>query len=85
MIRAATLDDEQAAWTVLQRAAYPALRALSCRATAQSIVLMGHVPSFYQKQLAQSLLLGQFGEALQVENRLTVVGQRVESIPVTGI
>ena len=58
---------------LLQGSSHRALRSVSCVYYAGVLRLRGSVPSFYLKQVAQSLLLS-MEEAPQVQNEL-VVGQ----------
>jgi len=68
----ASCNREQDVLTVLRQASHPALRKVTCRITEHRLVLRGRVPSFYLKQLAQGLLMRQFGSSLRVENELIV-------------
>jgi hypothetical protein len=58
---------------LLNGSSHRALRSVSCVYYAEVLRLRGSVPSFYLKQVAQSLLLS-MKEAPQVQNDL-VVGQ----------
>lgn len=62
--------DEAAA--MLRDSPYAELRHVTCRVEGDRCVLSGTVRSFYMKQLAQSLLLKQWGRALTVDNQLKV-------------
>jgi hypothetical protein len=54
----------------LRQSAYPALRGLACDYAEGEFILRGQVPSYYLKQLAQSLVAG---GGLLVINRIHVV------------
>ncbi|GIW91327.1 MAG: hypothetical protein KatS3mg109_1759 [Pirellulaceae bacterium] len=47
----------EAARQRLQTSGYYALRHVQCKRSGTTLVLCGRVPSFYQKQLAQSLVM----------------------------
>lgn len=56
----------------LREAAYAELRRVRCRSEEDRLVLEGTVTSFYLKQLAQSILLHQWGNEIPVDNRVEV-------------
>lgn len=58
--------------TVLQGGLWPELRSVCCDVSEKSVVLTGQVPSFYLKQVAQSLILERVRHSLTLENRLEV-------------
>jgi len=60
----------------LQHAKYVELRAVSCEFHEGVLTLRGRVPSYYLKQLAQSLLDSIPG-VLQLDNQLEVGGLRL--------
>lgn len=72
MTRLAASDPAENAWTVLQRSSHPAFRGIICDSTDRGVVLRGQVPTYYLKQMAQTLLMHRFGDQLQVQNELTV-------------
>jgi len=61
----------EAAKDRLQKTSYRALGALSCEYERGVLFLRGHLPSFYQKQLAQEAVVGLAGVA-QVVNETEV-------------
>jgi len=61
----------QAAKTRLQNSAYWAIRTLSCDCRRGILFLRGHLPTFYQKQLAQEAVAKLQG-VLQVVNETVV-------------
>jgi len=72
MTRPPLSQQEQELKAALQSGSWPELRSVSCRILEQRIVLSGQVPSFYLKQVAQSLILDQAQHTLILENRLEV-------------
>lgn len=58
--------------TALRSTSHPALRSVVCRISERRAVLIGQVPSFYLKQVAQSLILGRLRHSLELENQLQV-------------
>lgn len=56
----------------LQAAPYAELRQVHCQMDGDRLVLLGSVPNFYLKQLAQTMLLNQCGTTVSLENRLKV-------------
>lgn len=65
----------KAAEDLLQHSAYLELRNVSCDFYEGVLTLRGHVPSYYLKQLAQSLLCELDG-VLELNNHLEVVAPR---------
>jgi hypothetical protein len=61
----------QAAKDRLRKTPYPALGALSCEYDQGVLFLRGHLPTFYQKQLAQEAVFGLAG-VVQVVNETEV-------------
>lgn len=57
---------------VLRYGLWPELRAVTCDVCEDRIVLRGRVPSFYIKQVAQSLILERVQHSVMLENRLEV-------------
>jgi hypothetical protein len=57
----------------LRQSAYPALRKLACDYAEGEVILRGQVPSYYLKQVAQSLVAG---GGLLVINRIHVVSRQ---------
>jgi osmotically-inducible protein OsmY len=55
----------------LRNSPYRALRAISCEYDQGVLLLRGHVPSFYQKQLAQEAVAAVSG-VIEVVNRIEV-------------
>jgi osmotically-inducible protein OsmY len=55
----------------LQRSPYAAVRRVTCYFDEGVLVLQGDVPSYYQKQLAQSAVTG-FSSIERVANRIRV-------------
>lgn len=56
----------------LHKSAYAELRQVECRWEEERLVLVGTVTSFYLKQLAQTMLLNQWGSEIQLDNRVEV-------------
>lgn len=56
----------------LRSASYAELRRVKCRWEQDRLVLVGTVTSFYLKQLAQTMLLNQWGNKIQLDNRVEV-------------
>lgn len=56
----------------LRDASYAELRQVECRWEQDRLVLVGTVTSFYLKQLAQTILLNQWGSEIQLDNRVEV-------------
>jgi osmotically-inducible protein OsmY len=56
----------------LRRSSYRALRDISCATSDSEVRLMGFLPSYYLKQVAQEIALGVEG-VRHVVNRITVV------------
>lgn len=67
-------DYGAAAWAErrLHDSAYGALKQVHCECHAGVLHLRGHVPSYYLKQMAQSLIAAAPG-VRQIDNRLEVV------------
>jgi hypothetical protein len=57
---------------VLRESPLPALRRLSIQETEASVMILGRVPSYYMKQLAQETVMPVLGGRSLV-NRVTVV------------
>jgi hypothetical protein len=68
--RPARLATEQAKCR-LRGHSYRALRYLSCELTGDVLILRGHVPSYYLKQVAQEAVLEVAGD-VQVVNEIEV-------------
>ncbi len=64
--------DLETAQAVIREAGYAGLRQVSCKQNMGRIVLCGSVPSFYMKQLAQTLVQRCFRKAIPVDNQLQV-------------
>ena len=60
------------ATSVLRESPLPALRKLSIQETEVSVMILGRVPSYYMKQLAQETVMPVLGGRALV-NRVTVV------------
>lgn len=60
------------AQSALRKAPYGGLKAAVCRLADDRLVLTGSVPSFYVKQMAQTVLLQALGEEIVVDNQLEV-------------
>lgn len=69
------LPAECAAHVELWNSSFSALRRVRCRVRDRRLALSGSVPSYYVKQVAQSLLMERFGDEYIVENRLEVASQ----------
>ncbi|HTN02647.1 hypothetical protein [Planctellipticum variicoloris] len=69
------ISSESAAREELWKSSFPALRKVRCRVVDRRLALSGQVPSFYLKQMAQSLLLDRFGTELEVDNQLEVTAR----------
>lgn len=57
----------------LCQAAYTGLKQVRCQLSGSRLVLTGAVRSYYQKQMAQSVVFKAVGSDLAVENRLNVI------------
>jgi len=57
----------------LRRSEYRKVRNVVCEAEGDQIVILGKVPSFYHKQLAQSWLIQHATGCLGIENKLEIV------------
>ena len=67
-----TTDDiSEAALVQLQHSPYRAIRRVSCRFDDGVLTLIGRVPTFHHKQLAQTAVAGLVGVS-QVDNQLEV-------------
>ncbi len=73
-------QQEQELKAALERGSWPELRSVTCRVSEQQIILSGQVPSFYLKQVAQSLILDRVRHTLMLENRLEVL-RPAEAVP----
>jgi hypothetical protein len=67
---------EEQAQAELSNAPYPAVRRVSCQVKGGVLSLQGRVPSFYLKQVAQTLLRRYLAAGCVLENRLDVVYER---------
>lgn len=65
-------DDYFGALAVLRASPHATLRQVNCCVIEGRAVLTGTVPSFYLKQLAQSLVMRQLGNESRVDNQLGV-------------
>ncbi len=65
----------EAAEARLRSAKYVELRVVSCEFREGVLTLRGHVPSYYLKQMAQSVVEGVPG-VLELDNQLEVDGRR---------
>ena len=63
---------ENLANSVLQSCSYHAVRHLSCEVREHVVILRGRVPSFYLKQIAQTLMLDLLSDSLVIDNRVEV-------------
>ncbi len=67
-----TVDEiTEAAQVRLQHSPYRAIRSVSCRFDDGVLTLIGRVPTFHHKQLAQTAVAGLSG-VNQVDNRIKV-------------
>jgi hypothetical protein len=57
----------------LRNSAYRGIRKVSCVVQDGVLILHGRVPSFFLKQIAQSLLIRRLCGAVVIDNRLEVV------------
>jgi hypothetical protein len=55
-----------------RRSEYPEIRGLMCQAENGEVVIVGKVPSFYHKQLAQTWLIQRGADEVKIENRLEI-------------
>ena len=55
----------------LKKCSYPALRGVNCRSQEGVLVLTGVVPTFYMKQIAQTLMRS-LNQVELIDNRLVV-------------
>ncbi len=62
----------------LRKSGYPALRRVSCESHEGVLVLRGHVPSYYLKQVAQELVRGVEG-AEMILNKVEVCARQASS------
>lgn len=58
--------------TLLLRTGYQGLHGVECRVMERRVVLTGHVPSYYLKQVAQGIVVGHLQSTQSLENQLTV-------------
>jgi osmotically-inducible protein OsmY len=65
-------DTAELAENRLRRSGYPALQHISCEFRAGVLTLRGHVPRYYSKQIAQSVV-GQIEGVEQIDNQIEVV------------
>jgi hypothetical protein len=67
-------DDElvSRAMAQLQNCAYPEVRGIACEAHDNVLVLIGRVPKFFYKQVAQALLIERLPGRPVIENQLIV-------------
>lgn len=72
------------AQAVLQNAPYVGLRQVECHSLGDRLVLSGTVPSYFLKQLAQSLLLNRWNGAIEVDNKLEVVCDISTELEIVG-
>ena len=63
---------EAAAKARLRQSSYQAIRSVSCEFDGRILTLSGRVPSYYLKQIAQTVA-GRIEEVEQINNRLEVV------------
>lgn len=66
------LERIEAAQIALRKAPYGGLKAADCHLADGHLVLSGSVPSFFLKQMAQTLMLQVLDSTIQVDNRLEV-------------
>ena len=67
-----TIDDiAEAAQVRLQHSPYRTIRRITCRFDGGVLTLVGQVPTFHHKQLAQTAVAGLFG-VNQVDNQIEV-------------
>ena len=62
---------QELARSALKSSGYRALALLECQARGDAVVLSGHVPSFYLKQVAQTVIL-RVAAVAKIENRVEV-------------
>lgn len=65
----------------LRRSAYAGLRSLQARVQEGVVWIEGSVPTYFLKQMAQSLLLQVCGPEAAIDNRLTVMGRKSRQPP----
>jgi osmotically-inducible protein OsmY len=63
---------EAAARAALSEAAYEPVRRVECSVRDGTVVLYGRAPSFYLKQIAQSVVASRLNGAAKIENRIEV-------------
>jgi hypothetical protein len=67
---------EESAHAELTRCGYAELRRVRCEHHEGVLTLRGTVPSYYLKQIAQSVMLKRFDGTIVVNNRLAVTSHR---------
>ena len=63
---------ESQAMAQLRRSPYPALRQVSCELRDGVLTLTGRVPNYFQKQMAQSVLMHCLEGLAVIDNQLDV-------------
>ncbi len=80
----ATLVDRvvEAVLQRLRSSSYYALRHVQCKQVGASLILYGHVPSYYQKQLAQSLAMDLIRSTVinRLDNQVEVIEEHSTSM-----
>lgn len=66
-------DDLAALQADLRASLHTPLRQVHCQVSDHRIILLGTVPSFYHKQMAQSVALSRLGSKYRLYNQLKVV------------
>ena len=56
----------------LRNCSYYPVRCVECHVRGHVLTLEGHVPSYFLKQVAQTVLLRELEEAVVIDNRLEV-------------
>jgi osmotically-inducible protein OsmY len=65
--------------SAIRGSCYPAVRRIVCHVQQRQVTLCGTVPSFYQKQIAQTLIWNQVGRDVRICNQLEVTSRERES------
>lgn len=65
---------ERAVHSVLSRSPYWLLRCVQCEVRKKTLILRGVVPSYFLKQMAQTLIRAELPSGLSIENQIEIGG-----------
>lgn len=63
---------EEIAQAELRKSSYPAVREVFCERNGDVLTLRGRAPDFYQKQIAQSLVMHRLEGTVIIDNQVEV-------------